>query len=378
MGFVWPSDEALHTSHRPSETCPTSLNRCTERTSSSSIRSYPRTVMKRTQTLGALAALISVLVVAFFPSDPGAQGDPPPAVVAHGSGRIGVYLTSYALTKREVVEGIFTARSAGKIDTVVINVKNMHGELTYSSAVPLAKTLHASTGRLDLGALIPVLHEYGFYVIARQVLFYDPLLSSHLGLVENWVPVDNAVATAYNLAIAEEVASLGFDELQFDYIRYADAGSLESVYDVRYAAVDRFLAEARQRLAHRIALSADLFGRVLWPWNQRRIDPIGQSLEQISAHIDYISPMLYPSHYSEQVYRDDPYRVVSEALSSGKRRVSSSFRPFLQAFDMDLPPGMTLETYIEEQVRAAKQAGADGYLFWHPACEYDSLYRALH
>jgi len=288
-----------------------------------------------------------------------------------------VYLTSYALSKRAIVEGIFTARRAGKIDAVVINVKNMHGELTYDSAVPLAEEIGASSGRLDLRALIPVLRDEGFYVIARQVLFFDPLLARHLGESEDWVPVHHDAAVDYNLAIAEEVASFGFDELQFDYIRYADAGCLESLYDERYAAVDRFLAKAGDRLGGRITLSADVFGRVLWPWNERRIDPIGQSLEEMSEHLDYISPMVYPSHYAEQAYRDDPYQVVLDALRSGSDRVSTSYRPFLQAFDRALPSGMSLETYIREQIRAADEAGADGYLFWHPACEYETLYRAL-
>jgi hypothetical protein len=332
--------------------------------------------MTRARTLGGLAVLLTVLIVAFYPSNPGAQGDPLPDN-PRGHGRVGVYLTSYALTKREVVEGIFAARKSGKIDAVVINVKNMHGELTYDSAIPLAVELGASTGRLDLAALVPALRQRGFYVIARQVLFYDPLLARHLGAPEEWVDVDNRSAVEYNLAIAEEVASLGFDELQFDYIRYADVGSLEARYEERYAAVDRFLAEARRRLAGRITLSADLFGRVLWPWNERRIDPIGQSLEEMSTHLDFVSPMVYPSHYAEQAYRDDPYRVVSDALRSGKARVSASYRPFLQAFDLALPAGMSLETYIEEQIRAAEDAGADGYMFWHPACEYDALYRAL-
>jgi hypothetical protein len=332
--------------------------------------------MNRAKTLGGLATFLLLLLIAINPSDPGAQGDPSPAD-SLGHGRVGIYLTSHALTKRAVVEGFFVARDLGKIDTLVINVKNMHGELTYNSAVPLAAEINASTGRLDLRALVPVLRERGFYVIARQVLFYDPLLARYLGETSEWIPVDHPVAVDYNLAIAEEVASLGFDELQFDYIRYADVGALESVYAERYGAVDRFLEAARRRLAGQIALSADLFGRVLWPWNERRIDPIGQSLEDVSAYLDFLSPMLYPSHYAEQTYRDDPYLVVVEALRSGKARVPASFRPFLQAFDMALPPGMDLETYIREQIRAAEQAGADGYLFWHPACEYDALYRAL-
>ena len=332
--------------------------------------------MNRAKAPSALAALLTVLIVVFCPSDPGAQGDPLPTD-PHGHGRVGVYLTSYALSKRDVVEGIFAAQKSGKIDTVVINVKNMHGELTYGSGVPLAAEIGASTGRLDLRALVPVLRARGFYVIARQVLFYDPLLSRHLGSEEEWVAVDHEVAVEYNLAIAEEAASFGFDEIQFDYIRYADVGSLEPAYEERYAAVDRFLAEARRRLAGRISLSADLFGRVLWPWNERRIDPIGQSLEEMSAHLDYVTPMVYPSHYAEQAYRDDPYRVVSEALLAGKARVSASYRPFLQAFDLALPAGMSLETYIREQIRAAKATGADGYLFWHPACDYTALYNVL-
>ncbi len=332
--------------------------------------------MNRTKALGLIAVVIAIVLVAVHPPDRGAQRDPPPPPRS-GHARTGVYLTSYALTQRSVVESLLAAGKEGKIDAVVVNVKNMHGELTYRSDVPLAQRIGASSGRLDLRALVPVLQRQGFYVIARQVLFFDPLLARHLGEPESWVPVDSPVACDYNLAIAEEVATLGFDELQFDYIRYADLGTLDAVYASRYAAVDRFLEEARRRLEGEITLSADIFGRVLWPWNVRRIDPIGQSLEDMSRHLDFISPMVYPSHYAEQAYRDDPYRVVREALTSGQDRVVANFRPFLQAFDMALPVGMDLETYIREQIRAAEEVGADGYLFWHPACQYDSLYRVL-
>ena len=84
-----------------------------------------------------MAEFLTALIVAFYPSDPGVQGDPSP-IVPQGHGRVGIYLTSHALTKRDVIEDLFEARKAGKIDAVVINVKNMHGELTYDSAVPLA------------------------------------------------------------------------------------------------------------------------------------------------------------------------------------------------------------------------------------------------
>ncbi|MFC2099815.1 putative glycoside hydrolase [Candidatus Bipolaricaulota bacterium] len=322
--------------------------------------------------------IVCLFVVAFVlrSSDQGAESGFTP-FSASGHGRIGVYLTSYAVGKASVWNALLEARERGLVDAVVINVKNMHGEVTYDSAVPLAHTIGSAVDRLDAASVLRELRSLGFYLIARQVLFYDPLLARHLGYSEAWVPVDNEAAVSYNLAIAEEVAGLGFDEIQFDYVRYPDGGVLESIYADRYAAVDRFLAEAQKRLSGRIAISADLFGRVMWGWNEKRIDPIGQSLEAMSAHLDFISPMLYPSHYVEQAYRDDPYRTVSDALEAGRARVDASFRPYLQAFDQALPPGVSLETYISEQVQAAADRGSDGVLFWHPACEYTALYRAL-
>jgi len=305
------------------------------------------------------------------------QATPPAREPSAGSNRVGIYLTSHALSVERIVQGFLDAKAAGKLDTLVINVKNMHGEVTYSSAVPLAQTIGASVGRIDFSLLIPELHRRGFYVIARQVLFFDPKLARHLRLADDWVPADNQTAVDYNLALADEVANLGFDEIQFDYIRFADDGALVAAYESRYRAVESFLAQAEDLVSDRVSISADLFGRVLWPWNMQRIDPIGQSLEGVSPYLDHISPMLYPSHYVEQSYRDDPYSVVSDALTGANRRVAASFRPFLQAFDMAVPDGMSLQAYIAEQIRAAKQCGADGYLFWHPACDYSALYEVL-
>jgi hypothetical protein len=331
--------------------------------------------MTRAKTLAIVS--VSVLAVAAIAVLSSERTAPSGAAETPGSARIGIYLTSHALTMPDVVSGFLSARDAGTLDALVINVKNMHGEITYASEVPLAQHLGASTGRIDFELLLPALRRRGFYVIARQVVFFDPYLARYLGRETDWVPAADKTAVAYNLAIAEEVASLGFDEIQFDYIRFEDSGDLVPVYDDRYAAVEAFLAAADDRLSGEVALSADLFGRVLWPWNERRIDPIGQSLEGIAPHVDFVSPMLYPSHYVEQAYRDDPYRVVRDALGDGRRRVEVRFRPFLQAFDLRLPEGMSLEAYIEEQIRAVEEADADGYLFWHPASDYAALYRVL-
>jgi hypothetical protein len=288
-----------------------------------------------------------------------------------------VYLTSYVLGKKGVLESFEKAVEEGKLNAVVINVKNMHGEITYNSHIGLATEIGASTNRVDMASLITRLHKQGVYVIARQVLFYDPKLAKYLGYSGAWVDADNKVAIQYNLTVAREVASLGVDEIQFDYARYDDNGDLVAVYDSRYAAINAFLEYAKQLVGGEVRLSVDVFGRVLWNWNKKKIDPIGQSLEEIAPMVDFISPMVYPSHYSEQRYRDDPYGVVKEALLTGKSRITTSLRPFLQAFDRYIPIGMTIEDYIRNQVRAVKEVGTDGYLFWNPSCDYEALYRAL-
>lgn len=294
---------------------------------------------------------------------------------AHG--RIGLYLTSYAFARPDIIDGMLVAADEGWIDAVVVNVKNMHGEVTFSSTVPLAEEIRANTGRLDLAAVVAQLHEAGLYVIARQVLFFDPLLAEHLELAGTWVPPDDPLVREYNLSIAEDVVAAGVDEIQFDYIRYPDEGDLQVGYDERYGVIAGFLETAQSRIGDRVTLSVDIFGRVMWAWNMRHIDPIGQSLEAMAPHVDLISPMLYPSHYNEETYYNDPYRTISDALTSGMERVDTPFRPFLQAFDLRVPAEMSLPSYIRAQIEAAENLGADGYLFWHPGCEYEALYETF-
>ncbi|HDL85527.1 MAG TPA: hypothetical protein ENH11_04250 [Candidatus Acetothermia bacterium] len=330
--------------------------------------------MKQATASRFLFVIIAVILFVGVRIDQGSPLTYPGASPHH---RIGVYLTAYAVGKDGVLAGVMNAVRSGELNAVVINVKNMHGEITYASKVPLAIKINAATGRINMASLVQMLQASGVYVIARQVLFYDPKLSTYLGKSNPWIDPDNKVAVKYNLQIAQEVASLGVDEIQFDYARYADGGTLTPIYAARYAAVNEFLAAARRLLNGRVELSVDVFGRVLWNWNKKGIDPIGQSLEGIAPNVDFISPMLYPSHYSEQRYKDDPYGVVKEALTLGEQRVATPFRPFLQAFDRYIPAGMTMEEYIRDQVRAAKELGADGYLFWNPSCDYAVLYKAL-
>jgi len=291
----------------------------------------------------------------------------------------GIYLTAYALDRllREGRLEEFVARMQQcGLNALVFNVKNMHGQVLFATGNELAHRIGAAAGLLDLPEVVEGLHAHGLYVIARQVLFYDPVLAAHLrSPLAPWVPPDDPQAVDYNLAIAAEVARSGVDELQFDYLRWPDDGpfAAQPDYAVRYATIEDFLQQARALLGVRISI--DVFGRTLWGWNKKRIDPIGQDLEAIAPYVTVISPMVYPSHYELEL-RDKPYETVKRALASGLER-GLRLRPFLQAFAMELPPGMTLREYIREELRALQEVGIREYLFWNPDADYADLFAAL-
>lgn len=311
-------------------------------------------------------------------------GDPPttssspkeaePSSVIHG--RKGVYLPAPVAANKALLSEVLIQSQRFGLNAVVVDVKNNNGEVCYPSGVPLAQALGAIRPFLDLATLVAEMHHQGLYVIARQVVFYDPVLAKYLGVeTAPWVLPTVATAVSYNLALAKEVESFGVDEIQFDYVRFPDDGPIGPDYSGRCAAVEAFLSKAQEVLS--VPISVDLFGRVMWPWNAQKIDPIGQQLEGIAHHVDVISPMLYPSHFVEEELKSDPYGTVSRTMNHGKSRVQIPLRPYLQAFSLAIPGGMSLPEYILAQIRAAEGNGADGYLFWNPRGDYSALWEAL-
>lgn len=294
----------------------------------------------------------------------------------------GVYIPAAVAANAQKLQEIIENSQQAGFNALVIDIKDNHGTVAYDTKVPLAQRIGARVNLLKLDELLPRLKKLGFYVIARHVVFYDPKLAQHLNALptatepQRWVsPADERVQE-YNTSIAEEVALLGFDEIQFDYIRWPDGGAYQPIYGERYAAIERFLQRVYRRLHTQIRLSADVFGRTLWPWNLKKIDPIGQHLETFTRYVDILSPMIYPSHYETEALRSDPYGTVKKALQSGLKR-QLALRPFFQAFEMHIPKDVSYGHYIRAQIRAAHELGVQSYLFWNPRGEYSALWRAV-
>ncbi len=280
----------------------------------------------------------------------------------------------------------------------MIDIKGDRGFISHRTHSMLA--IKAGANRIvsipDACTLVTDLHSRGLYLIARIVVFKDnPLARSRPDLAVKtsngklfvdreglaWTDPFNRAVWDYNISLAIEAAKEGFDEIQFDYVRFPDRKGLEfskanTEANRRDAIVD-FLAEARNRLLpYNVFLSADNFGYVCWNSDDTGI---GQCFADIGPVVDYISPMLYPSSFQFGIPGlrnplNDPYRIVFASLERAKQRTgfsSLAFRPWLQAFDdyaFDRRKFGKLQ--LEQQIKAAQDAGTEGWLLWDPRNRY--------
>jgi hypothetical protein len=312
----------------------------------------------------------------------------------------GLYLSFYGIGSKILRTSALDLIKKTELNTLVIDVKGDRGMIMYKSSIPLASEIGAQ--RIitvkDITSLMSSLKEQGIYTIARIVVFKDNLLAharpdlairTHNNGI--WYDRENLAWTDpfkkevwdYDINIAVEAAQIGFDEIQFDYVRFPDTNglnfSMPNTEENRVKAITGFLTEARNRLIpYNVFLSADIFGYVLWNQNDTKI---GQRLEDIAPILDYINPMLYPSGFQHGIphYRLPvayPSEIVYLTLRRAQQRTHLStirFRPWLQAFrDYAFDKRNFTGEEIRAQIDAAEKFGSHGWMLWNPRNTYSS------
>ncbi|AZN43513.1 putative glycoside hydrolase [Paenibacillus albus] len=325
----------------------------------------------------------------------------------------GIYVSGWVAGSKKRLERLIQLVDHTDLNAMVIDVKNDYGQLTYKSSLPEVKAIgadrHAAIG--DVNALLRKLKDKHIYVIGRIVTFKDPLYAKSypsLALQKKsggvWRDVQGKVwldpfqqrARAYNAAIAKEAATIGFDEIQFDYVRFPDNGAKVD-REVQYSSsrggksksqvIAQFLQEATGSVhAAGARVSADVFGLVTSSANDMGI---GQSWRSISKAVDVISPMTYPSHYSTGMYgvkQPDlsPYAIIRHAMMDAKHRnnlikgsgsdqTPAIIRPWLQSFTAKWvhPHQQYGAEQVNKQIQAAKEQGVHEFLLWSSNCKYD-------
>lgn len=309
-----------------------------------------------------------------------------------------LYLSFYGVGDSALREAALRLIDRTELNALVIDAKDDRGMIPYSSVLPLAAEIGAQKIRAikDMPALITALKKRDIYLIARIVVFKDDLLAKarpelavqdgHGALWHDregvaWLDPTQQLAWSYSIDIAEEAAKLGFDEIQFDYVRFPEANGVHfsqtNNQQNRVNAIMGFLAKARERLvSFNVFLSADVFGYVLWNLNDAST---GQELERLGEVLDYICPILYPSEFlwgTPDVRNPvaHPYQIVADSLSRAKQRTGMAgirFRPWLQDFaDYAFDRRKFEGDEVRAQIDGADATKTNGWMLWNPLNQY--------
>lgn len=312
-----------------------------------------------------------------------------------------IYMSSWIAGSQEAREKMLKRFAGTEVNTIVLDIKDTSGKIVIKLNSPTLAKYQSDESRVsDITEFVDDLHQRGYYVIGHIAVFQDNYLAQTrpdlaMRRKDNneiwrdkkgmaWLDVSQQEVWDYNISLAREAYSAGFDELNFDFVRFPTDGDLSQIryrnYDptkeTRVEALEKFFVYLHDNVKDIGApISANVFGMVMT--NDDDLG-IGQTVGNIAPYVDYIAPMLYPSHYPKgwNGYKNPatvPYKVVKISLDSGIKKVEAlglsknMIRPWLQDFDLGA-------TYTADMVRAQHQAvsdaGLSSWLMWDASNKY--------
>ncbi len=341
----------------------------------------------------------------------------------------GIYMSQCVVGTPSFRDKLVKLVDETELNTIVIDIKDYTGKIAFTTDNPVLKdSVSDACGARDMRAFVQTLHEKGIYVIARITVFQDPyytklhpeqaVKSAAISPGNPWkdgkglsfIDVSSRPYWDYVVELSKEAHNVfGFDELNYDYIRYPSDGPMKDALYVnpnKAEAVEMFFAYLAEHVRPTGAvMSADLFG--MTASNSDDLG-IGQQLERAMPHFDYIMPMVYPSHYPKGFNNlgnpnNYPYEVVNfamaaaalraEAVTSPVKTLTSTpvastspqlytkekysrliMRPWLQDFDYGKD---YTAADMTAQIKATEDAGLNSWIFWDPGNKYTSLSEVL-
>ncbi len=312
----------------------------------------------------------------------------------------GVYMTSWTASKPKLRDIIFDLIKKTELNTVVIDIKDYSGKIVFPiNDNPQLSAYGSNDVRdPDLRDFIESLHQKGIYVIGRIAVFQDAYFvklrpdlavktkdgqnvwKDHKGI--SWIDAGAKPYWDYIILLAKESRKIGFDEINFDYIRYPSDGDMQNISYTwssttpKSIMLKNFFSHLHDNLEGTgLKTSADLFGMTTTATSDMGI---GQVLENALPYFDYISPMVYPSHYPATFIgfanpEQHPYDVVHFALESAVLRAekasstTTKLRPWLQDFGLTMTYG---PKEVRDQIKATNDAGLESWLLWSASNVY--------
>jgi hypothetical protein len=320
----------------------------------------------------------------------------------------GFYVSAAALSSKDFIARMESLLETTELNGVVLDFKSDRGYLTFPTQVPLAQEIAADRATVikDPAAFLSWFQQRRVYTIARIVVFKDNLLANaypgwavydantggvwhdHEGM--GWVDGMQSDTWNYTVQLAVEAAQMGFDEVQFDYVRFPTDGNVSgarfsrpNTYENRTNAIAGLLAQTKAALSpFGTKVGADVFGYTAWVDDDLGI---GQDIETIAPYLDVIAPMVYPSTFNAGLPGENPryqnaiaypYEVVYKSTTRAVQRAlavnpNAVVRPWLQDFkDYAFDGRVYTAAELRRQMEGAREGGARGWLLWDPSVRY--------
>lgn len=308
----------------------------------------------------------------------------------------GIHLTAWAAGSSIYRARIQKIIQNTEINTVVIAVKEYNGEV-FVPGIEAVERFHAYTAAMsDIQSYLQELKKQNVYTVARVVVFKDNIVAKkknawavkkksggvwHDRKGNMWLDPYQKETWEYNFSIADRCLELGFDEIQFDYIRFPSDGAVkECSYSVAHssttavATINAFLEAAEQRyiVKKQVPVSIDVFGLTTSADDDMGI---GQIIEEMAAHVSYVCPMVYPSHYAKDTYgihdpNSNPYKTVFISLQHARKKLGANaykLRPYLQDFSLGYHYGAK---EVRDQIQASYNNDLPEWILWSPRAMY--------
>ncbi len=287
-----------------------------------------------------------------------------------------------------------------QINSIVVDVKNENGWTSYKTDYEVANQMDVWTHRTikNIDEFMALMKAKNIYMIARVVVFKDDMRAKnypqfairdpkgefyHAKDQMAWVNPYTLESYDYVLSIAADAAKHGFDEINFDYVRFPADKSIQysqiNNQETRMNAISNFIRTAQAKLRpYGTFVSIDTYGMVCWVTDDTYI---GHTITSLAKYADYISPMLYPSGFAEGSagYKNPtayPYEIIYKSVENIYDRIEPKrVRPWLQAFrDYAFDRRNYKEKEIQAQIKACKDANTSGWMFWNPSSKYEESY----
>jgi len=346
----------------------------------------------KTYGAGDGSALQTTPAVIFEPQKPRHIKTPEPVKA--------IYMSSWVAGTKNWRAELVDLIKKTELNSVVIDVKDYSGRISFDTGDPTIKEIGSEEIRVkDMREFIEELHDAEIYAIARITVFQDPYYSKkHLNISVqkkngtlwkdrkglSYIDPGAREYWDYIIEVARASEAAGFDELNFDYIRFPSDGNMSDIaYPVsgeraknKPAVLDDFFAYLDESLSDLpVPISADVFGMTTTNTDDLNI---GQVLEPIAKYFDYVAPMVYPSHYPATFLgfknpAAHPYEIVLFAMNEGVKRLQAptstptKLRPWLQDFDLGIDYGVA---EVNAQKKAVYDSGLTSWMSWDASNKY--------